>query len=109
MNPSGVSDTTVEIIGDDQILADMLGVNERLLAWWKSEEMPIPEGVFFCASTSSSATPFTGSIRPTETSGISSDALLVRRRHVACISAGGSRSSERLFGVSRGKLKRALP
>ena len=47
MNPSGVSDTTVEIIGDDQILADMLGVNQRLLAWWKSEEMPIPEGVFF--------------------------------------------------------------
>lgn len=36
-----------EIIGDDKILADMLGVNERLLAWWKSEEMPIPEGVFF--------------------------------------------------------------
>jgi hypothetical protein len=36
-----------EIIGDDKILADMLGVNERLLAWWKSEEVPIPEGVFF--------------------------------------------------------------
>jgi hypothetical protein len=36
-----------EIIGDDKILADMLGVNERLLAWWKSKGVSIPEGVFF--------------------------------------------------------------
>lgn len=36
-----------EIIGDDKILAGMLGVNERLLAWWKSEPTRIPEGVFF--------------------------------------------------------------
>jgi DNA-binding transcriptional regulator YdaS (Cro superfamily) len=36
-----------EIIGDDKVLADMLGVNERLLAWWKSEEVSIPKGVFF--------------------------------------------------------------
>ena len=36
-----------EIIGDDKVLAGMLGVNERLLAWWKSEQTPIPEGVFF--------------------------------------------------------------
>ena len=36
-----------EIIGDDKILAGMLGVNERLLAWWKSQGVSIPEGVFF--------------------------------------------------------------
>jgi hypothetical protein len=36
----------LEIIGDDKTLADMLGVKERQLGWWKAEKMPIPEGVF---------------------------------------------------------------
>jgi hypothetical protein len=35
-----------ELIGDDRKLAAMLVVNEKLVARWKSERMPIPAGVF---------------------------------------------------------------
>jgi hypothetical protein len=35
-------------LGDHRRRQDPGGhANERLLAWWKSAEMPIPEGVFF--------------------------------------------------------------
>jgi hypothetical protein len=59
-----------EIIGDDKILARMLGVNERLLAWLKSEGMSIPEGVFFMcvdivvSDSTYAATPLPTSKRP---------------------------------------------